>query len=477
MIEKEPGNPLLHRLRVIHLYENDYNMILGIKFREIIQKCQDDELIHPGCYGGLATKQSVDPIFLELMQHDYANLTRFDSIKFSNDAGSCYDRIVASPSNVIARSMGLHKNIATLHGNMLQHATYRIKTQLGVSSASYCHCCSCPIFGTGQGSCSSPSIWCLNCSLYFSAYDAQCKGASFSDPLGDIVLTMGMAGYVDDNSVQVNCHPSQRHSLISKATHDAQLWSDILWSSGGILEHAKCSYHYLITDFDRQGAPILRPGCHSEPIKIRDAFGNSTTLKQLSVYTPYKTLGTLQCPGSKQAGQAEALVQRSQKLVRTLATSTCQGQSAWLFYSSVFCKSVGYPLAVSRLNTKQLLRIQGPMIPLLLNRLGYDRRLAHALVFGPRRFGGLGVPHILTSQMTSQLSLVTRTLRSKGQPNLLTLVNLNRIQHTSGVSYPIFELPRRRLPHLEGSWLINFRSILSRLNASLQANDVDVFPQ
>jgi exonuclease III len=476
MIEKEPGNPALHRLRVIHLYENDYNLLLGIKFRQLIRQCQDLQLIHEGCYGGLANRQSLDPVFLEVMQYDYSMLTRYDCIKFANDAGSCYDRIVVSPSNVIARSMGLHRNIASIHGTMLQHATYRIKTQLGVSSESYCHCCGCPIFGTGQGSCSSPLVWCLNCSLYFNVFDRQCYGASFTDMTGDLTLQMGMSGFVDDNCSQTNCHPNNRRSLIGHATHDAQLWSDILWASGGVLEHDKCSYHYLRTDFDRQGAPVLRAGIHGDPIKIRDSIGQTTTLKQLSVYTSYKTLGTYQCPGSRQTGQADALLERSKKHVRTLATSTCQGQSAWMFYSSVFCKSIGYPLAVSRLTDKQLLQIQGPMIPLILNRLGYDRRLAHVLAFGPRQYGGLSITHIRTTKTCNQLSLVIRALRNPGQPRSLTLINFNRIQHTAGVSYPIYEFPRRRLPHLEGTWLIHLRDILSRLDASLQIADVHIFP-
>lgn len=35
--------------------------------------------------------------------------------------------------------MGLHKNIAHLHGDMLEHAVYRIKTQLGLSTGTYSH--------------------------------------------------------------------------------------------------------------------------------------------------------------------------------------------------------------------------------------------------------------------------------------------------------------------------------------------------
>ena len=44
MIEKDPGDPKLHRLRVIHIYETDYNLILGIKHRQLIHHMSDNEL-------------------------------------------------------------------------------------------------------------------------------------------------------------------------------------------------------------------------------------------------------------------------------------------------------------------------------------------------------------------------------------------------------------------------------------------------
>ena len=74
---------------------------------------------------------------------------------------------------------------------------------------------------------------------------------------GERELKMGMGGYVDDCGLNANARASEEHNLVARATHDAQLWSSILGSSGGALEHTKCSNNYLRTEFAATGRPFF----------------------------------------------------------------------------------------------------------------------------------------------------------------------------------------------------------------------------
>ena len=98
-------------------------------------------MIRNGSFGRLNNHQSIDPIFCRSCN---TISTCLDTIKFANEARLCFDRIIASPSYVIPWSRSKHKNMAALRGDMLQHATYLIMTQLGAFTNSYSHCCSSP---------------------------------------------------------------------------------------------------------------------------------------------------------------------------------------------------------------------------------------------------------------------------------------------------------------------------------------------
>ncbi len=69
LIVKEPGNPKIHRLRVIHLYEADYNLILGLFWaRKLVPNAEDNRLFNSSCYGSRPGLSAVDPVLLEEMQ-------------------------------------------------------------------------------------------------------------------------------------------------------------------------------------------------------------------------------------------------------------------------------------------------------------------------------------------------------------------------------------------------------------------------
>ena len=50
MIEKDPGSPKLHRLRVINLYDCDFNLLLKIYFRQFSRHCEDTNQLNEGSY-------------------------------------------------------------------------------------------------------------------------------------------------------------------------------------------------------------------------------------------------------------------------------------------------------------------------------------------------------------------------------------------------------------------------------------------
>ena len=48
---KEPGNVKIHRTRVIHIYEADFNLMLGIKWRKALHQSEALKQLNEGQYG------------------------------------------------------------------------------------------------------------------------------------------------------------------------------------------------------------------------------------------------------------------------------------------------------------------------------------------------------------------------------------------------------------------------------------------
>jgi hypothetical protein len=274
MIEKEPGNSKVHRLRVIHLYEADYNFFLQAKWRDLIRHAEKNNSLHTGQYGSRPGRDAHIPTFIEEMKNEICYATRKSLINFDNDAASCYDRIIPALASLIGRKFGLHKNVVFVYAKTLAETKYKLKTSLGVSDEFYENCQAFPIYGTGQGSGNSPAIWCIVSSVLFSCHQDKAHGAFFCTPDEKTSVSLSMIGFVDDSTGQVNSfrdtHQPTPEFLREIMKLDAQLWSDLLWLSGGLLELGKCSFHQVHFDFAPDGTPLMRAGTFGDPLQVHD---------------------------------------------------------------------------------------------------------------------------------------------------------------------------------------------------------------
>jgi hypothetical protein len=134
------------------------------------------------------------------------------------------------------------------------------------------------------------------------------------------------------------------------------------------------------------------------------------------------------------------LKKKATTLLRNLALSMCSANAAWLCYSSIFMKGIGYPLSVSRLSKTQLKQLQAHITALTLNRLGYPKLLSHTVVFGSCLYGGLEFASLDTTQGAGKIQLLLRHFRTPGQPHDIALVVVDRFQYMRVLAFIFWKI-------------------------------------
>ena len=334
LIPKDPGSSKIHRLRVIHLYEADYNLILGVKWRELLYHAQKHGLINKSQYGSVPGQSAIDLCFLEEMEYGFCWLTLHPLIKNDNDAASCYDRILLQMASIMSQKRGMPVQVCKVNGMNLEQAKYHIKTTLGTSVTFLTHTEEHPWHGSGQGAGNSPTLWLFISSTLFDCYEKEAHGATFATPDGSKHVTLFMTGFVDDTNSRTNAFLSGQRPLIedlaSKAEHDAQWWSDLLWASGGKLEPKKCNYHHIRYVCDQQtGTPNLMMGTSwTRPIDIKGRDGEITQIEALPADEDHKSLGCHKGPSGELQAQLKALQAKAEDTVRLVKSTHFTRQEA-----------------------------------------------------------------------------------------------------------------------------------------------------
>ena len=481
---KDVDNVRLHRTRIIHIYEADFNMAMGLKWRVAKQQAEDLKLLNEGQYGSRTRRSAVEPVYIKEMQCEIARATRKPLILTNYDASSCYDRIIPNLGMLASQKYGVPATVTTATAETLRLAEYKVRTELGVAESGYRHSAEHPVYGTGQGSTFSGDTWGFLSSTLLDCYDKQAIPATYSNPTGTVKVSIGIAGFVDDCNGQTNDFDADGSTatvttLLGQAQNNAQIWTDLLSASGGALEVSKCSCHIMQFKFTVQGAPTLVPEFTADQAQLRVWDPNTSetqTLQIMSVYQAHKTLGHYKEPAGHQQEQFRQLLKKSNDTTAFLWSCPLTRTEAWTFYFACYLTSVSYPLSCSALPRTQLDTIQRKAMSIIVPRCGFNRNTKKEILYGPMELGGACFRPLWVQQGVSQVTLFLRHWRRNTQGGQLSRIALAWFQVQAGVSYPLLRYPKRPLPQLESKWFLSLRSFLATIDASIEIDDF-VAPQ
>ena len=128
MLEKDKGSPKLNRLRIIQLFEADYNFLLAFMFgyRLMIfprKHCQ----INKSQYRSMNGRQAQSTILNKILTYNYFCLCKENTATAEFDAAANYDRILPAIAVIACQQLGLAPKIADLLFNSLEKLKHKVR--------------------------------------------------------------------------------------------------------------------------------------------------------------------------------------------------------------------------------------------------------------------------------------------------------------------------------------------------------------
>jgi hypothetical protein len=200
MIYKKPGVLELDKLRVIHLFEADFNLIVGLLFgRRAKHHTVDHPQIHTGQYG-IPRSECQDAAFAKILHNHMAHYSKTPLGQFESHAASCFDRIVMAFCFAVMSVWGAPTSALRMWEQTLYSIVHSVKTALGLSKDTYTYSTTSPIIGPGQGSMGGPAACSTITSPLLTAMDRLAHGLTFTSPDKRVHYAPLAKMFIDDNT-------------------------------------------------------------------------------------------------------------------------------------------------------------------------------------------------------------------------------------------------------------------------------------
>ena len=473
MLEKDKGSPKLDRLRIIQLFEADYNFFLSLEFGHRLMKfARKHCCFNESQYGSLKGKQTQSAILNKILTYDFFRLQRENGATSEFDAAANYDRILPAIAVIACQRLGLADRVGELLFNSLEKLKHKVRTMYGLSKE-YGPEEEFPLFGTGQGSGGSPTFWAVIADVLFNTMDEYGHGMKLQDPSGRLHNARNEDGYVDDTSLGVDGRDEDVHGRISAA---AQRHERVLYATGGKLALRKCTWvliewawengHAYMREYDERtddehNRRVLR--------LVQSETGEEVEIPRLRHDEAYRTLGAWIAASGDQEKQLEVLRTKVTEWVTRVEGSSLGAHDCQLAYSAFLRRQLLYPLGCACLQRTDLRRLFRPVKDVLLHTLGLNKKFPLALVHSGPGDLGLGIDEFAATQGIAQLQLLLGHLNMMDRTGNLIGITLGTLELEIGLGKcPLWHPYVATLEHVTPTWLTSISSFLHQTGCRVE---------
>ena len=106
---KKKSQPWIDKLRIIELFEADYNVSIKISMRRLLWHQVKHDITSEGTYGTIPGGSTHEAMFIRQFTFDLHRITKNPLTLMDNDAKSCYDRLLPHLTTKLLQVNGLPK--------------------------------------------------------------------------------------------------------------------------------------------------------------------------------------------------------------------------------------------------------------------------------------------------------------------------------------------------------------------------------
>jgi hypothetical protein len=366
------------------------------------------------------------------------------------DASAAFDRVLHLVTFLTCQRLGMPNHACEFLLHLLHQMEFHILTGYGMSDTSF-HNDADPIHpgqGMLQGRSSAAPVYNINSDVSLTTYCKLASGATFTHPVTMITHTDHATQYVDDKtdltnlqgilSVDPNVAPTSE-TLLSHAQRNANIWSSLLWISGGILNASKCLFYHICPKYDFQAKSIkYATTINSASIILQHPFTKEIlALPCLNSKTARGTLGATLSPNGSAKTQITLCLQKIETFAGKLSHCRLPNQPLWQTIKMVLEPGILYPLMATLYSEDDLVQLECKISRLYCHALGINKHFPRAVLHGPCELGGMEIPSLSSILTTIRVNYFLYHTRQKTQVGKKLEISLAHLQIEVGVCYLI----------------------------------------